>query len=108
METLGEKVHRLRRRVGMTQEVLAEKCGVSRRTVNAWECDRVHPTSRHLQALARTLEVDEAYFERDGYETAVEALAAQLARRLAARGSNGVLHAATVAGMAGGSRRGWR
>ena len=35
--TFGEKLHRLRREKGMSQEALAAELGVSRQAVSRWE-----------------------------------------------------------------------
>ena len=41
--TFGEKLHRLRREKGMSQEALAGKLGVSRQAVSRWELGEVVP-----------------------------------------------------------------
>lgn len=40
--TLGEKLQKLRRARGMTQEQLAEKVGVSRQSLSGWENEVSH------------------------------------------------------------------
>lgn len=52
--TLGERLARLRREGGYTQEQLAERLGVSRQSVSKWESDLSYPETEkllHLGAL---------------------------------------------------------
>ena len=46
--TFGEKLHRLRREKGMSQEALAGKLGVSRQAVSRWELGEVVPWGQSL------------------------------------------------------------
>ena len=46
---------RLRGRTGLTQGQLAQRLGVSRRSVQDWEAGVNHPTAQRLQALITTL-----------------------------------------------------
>ena len=39
-----KEVRQIRMNAGMTQTVFAEYMGVSKKTVEAWECGRTHPT----------------------------------------------------------------
>lgn len=43
-EYSGEEIRELRRKAGMTQSVFASYMGVSKKTVEAWEGGRTHPT----------------------------------------------------------------
>jgi len=56
-ETLGERLHRLRKLRGMTQGELAEKLGVSKPTVWAWEQDRARPIEDRIEPIAQALGV---------------------------------------------------
>lgn len=56
-ESLGERLHRLRKLRGMTQGELAAKLGVSKPTVWAWEQDRARPIEDRLQPIAEALGV---------------------------------------------------
>lgn len=51
--TLGEKIKRYRKSLGMTQTELGERLGVKTNAVSKWECGRVEdiPTSK-IKALA--------------------------------------------------------
>ena len=39
-----KEIKRIRNEAGMTQTVFADYMGVSKKTVEAWECGRSHPT----------------------------------------------------------------
>ena len=58
----GEKIKAKRKAVGLSQEDLAEKLGVTRQAVSKWEIDRAQPTMTNLRELARVFSVDMAYF----------------------------------------------
>jgi transcriptional regulator with XRE-family HTH domain len=54
----GDLLRRSRRALGMTQEELAERAGVSPRVISALESDPSHrPRKDTLQLLARALEL---------------------------------------------------
>ena len=59
-ESLGERLHRLRKLRGLTQGELAQKLGVSKPTVWAWEQDRARPIEDRLEAIAQALGVTPA------------------------------------------------
>ncbi len=58
----GEKIKSKRKAMGLSQEVLAEKLGVTRQAVSKWEMDRAQPTTSNLRELAQVFSVDMAYF----------------------------------------------
>ena len=41
--TIGKQIAELRKQYGLTQENVAEKCGVSRQAVTKWESNEVRP-----------------------------------------------------------------
>ena len=54
-EYTPEEIRSIRKNAGMTQGVFASYMGVSKKTVEAWECGRTHPTGpacRMLNILA--------------------------------------------------------
>ena len=51
------KIRELRKALGISQEELAKKCGVSRQTVNAIENNKYYPTLALAFRLARELRV---------------------------------------------------
>lgn len=59
-ESLGERLHRLRKLRGFTQGELAARLGVSKPTVWAWEQGRARPIEERLEAIAQALGVEEA------------------------------------------------
>lgn len=58
----GEKIKAKRKAMGLSQEDLAEKLGVTRQAVSKWEMDRTQPTTSNLRELAQVFSVDMAYF----------------------------------------------
>ena len=46
-----EQIKQIRNNAGMTQTVFANYMGVSKKTVEAWECGRTHPTGPALRLL---------------------------------------------------------
>lgn len=59
-ESLGERLHRLRKLRGLTQGELANRLGVSKPTVWAWEQGRARPIEERVEAIAQALGVDVA------------------------------------------------
>lgn len=54
-EYTNKEIREIRMKAGMTQSVFAAYMGVSKKTVEAWECGRTHPTGpvfRLLDVLA--------------------------------------------------------
>ncbi len=56
-ETIGSRISRLRKEKGMSQEVLAEKIGVSSQAVSKWENDQSCPDISLLPQLAKLLDI---------------------------------------------------
>lgn len=57
---VGERVKDLRAQRGLSQEALAARVGVSRKTVSNWETGETTVSTAHLGAIAVALGVDEA------------------------------------------------
>lgn len=57
-ESLGERLHRLRKLRGLTQGELANRLGVSKPTVWAWEQGRARPIEDRIEAIAHALGVE--------------------------------------------------
>lgn len=51
--TLGERILHYRRCAGLSQEMLAERLGVSRQAVSKWEGDAAQPELDKIVALAK-------------------------------------------------------
>jgi transcriptional regulator with XRE-family HTH domain len=58
---IGERMKELRKKLDLTLEALAAKCGVSTNTVWRWEQDKQVPTISLLQKLAETLQTTENF-----------------------------------------------
>lgn len=54
---LSEKILELRKKKGLTQEELAEICGVSRQSISKWEADMALPETEKLLILSRIFQV---------------------------------------------------
>lgn len=59
-ETIGERLRRLRKKSGLTQEDLADIVGVNHNAVSRWENDIDIPKTLKIKALAKALGVSEA------------------------------------------------
>lgn len=46
-----DEIREIRNEAGMTQTVFAKYMGVSKKTVEAWECGRTHPTGPAFRLL---------------------------------------------------------
>lgn len=56
-KSLGETIKAHRTRCNMTQELVAERLGVSRQAVSKWESGSSDPSTTNLLALAKLFEV---------------------------------------------------
>ena len=65
MKTTGEKIREGRANLGITQTELAEKIGVTLRTISKYEKQGVMPRGANLQKLAEVLDVSIAYLSND-------------------------------------------
>ena len=65
--TTGQKIQSCRKKVGLTQEELAEKLGVSRQAVSKWESDLAFPETENVLQLCKLFSVsaDELLFGRE-------------------------------------------
>ncbi len=69
--TLGQRIKAQRKRIGMTQEELAEKMCVPKSTISTYETDRVDIKSSVIIELARILETTPNFLLGFGVEDAV-------------------------------------
>ena len=65
---LADKIIQLRKQRDWSQEELAQKIGVSRQTVSAWETSQSSPEISHIIALSNLLGVSTDYLLRDDME----------------------------------------
>ena len=72
MDTLGEKLHLLRKQSGYSQEELAYKVDVTRQTVSLWESNSLIPKADKLKALCKIFNVSSDYLLFDSTEPATE------------------------------------
>ena len=88
--TFGEKLTRLRKREGLSQEALAEKLGVSRQAVSRWEQNTALPDAAKLLPCAKLFSVNVEWLLDDARgwedqarvpETAVQGAAAPATHR---------------------------
>ncbi len=59
-DNFGNRLRRLRKKTGLTQEQLAEAVNVSLKTVQRWEFNERQPRIEEIKALAKALGVSEA------------------------------------------------
>lgn len=60
--TIGEKIRQVRKGLGMTQEQLAEKCGVATITIRQYESGRREPREGQIRRIAKALSIPEDSF----------------------------------------------
>ena len=63
--TFGEKLQKLRKARGWTQEELAQQMGVSRQSLSKWESDAALPDTAHVVALSDLFGVSTDYLLRE-------------------------------------------
>lgn len=79
--TFGEKLYRLRKERGMSQEALAQELGVSRQTISRWELGEVVPDTGNVLAASRLFGVSTDYLLRDECEQEADTPAVRRAER---------------------------
>lgn len=67
--TFGEKLLRLRKEGGLSQEELAERLSVSRQAVSRWENEGILPDCGNLLEISRLFGVSTDYLLNDGYQS---------------------------------------
>lgn len=65
MADIGERIYKLRKSKGISQEKLAELLDVSRQTIYKWEADIVQPSPEHIKQLCTAFSVSVDYFYDD-------------------------------------------
>ena len=56
-ESFGQRLRRLRKKAGLTQEELAEIAQFDRKTIQRWELDKRQPSIEYVKKLAEVLHV---------------------------------------------------
>ena len=64
--TMGNKIKKLREKAGMSQTELADKLGLSKSVISAYEKGIRNPSFKVLPLLAETFNVTELYFFEKG------------------------------------------
>lgn len=63
---LGEKIFKLRKEKGLSQEALAEKVGTTRQAISKWENNQGFPETEKLLLLSNIFEVSVDFLLKDG------------------------------------------
>lgn len=63
--TLGEKIQKLRKQKGLSQETLAEKVSVTRQTISKWELNQSLPDLNFIAQLSEIFNVSADYLIKD-------------------------------------------
>lgn len=63
-QNFGIRVRQARKLAGLSQQTLADAIGVEKMTISKYETGKIYPTSAHLIALSKTLDVPVDYFFR--------------------------------------------
>ena len=74
--TLGEKIQKLRREKGLSQEALAEKLAVTRQTISKWELGQSLPDLNFIAALCSIFEVSSDYLIKNENKVGIQRKAA--------------------------------
>ena len=78
--TFGEKLLKLRKEGGLSQEGLAEKLSVSRQAVSRWENEGILPDCANLLEISRLFGVSTDYLLHDDYQSDGDLPAVRTAR----------------------------
>ena len=70
--TFGEKLFKLRKENGLSQEALAEKLNTSRQAISKWENDQGFPETEKLLLIGNVFEVSIDYLLKDTYQQSNE------------------------------------
>lgn len=68
---LGEKIFKLRKEKGLSQEALAEQIGTTRQAVSKWENNQGFPETEKLLQLSNIFEVSTDFLLKDAKQKRV-------------------------------------
>lgn len=71
MNSVKDKIYKLRKRQGLSQEELGFEIDVSRQTISKWELGTSEPDLKNLKALSKFFKVDLNYFLSEDTEIEV-------------------------------------
>ena len=63
--TFGEKIQKLRKEAGLSQEELSYRLGVSRQAVSKWERDNGYPETEKIVRISKLFQVSLDYLLND-------------------------------------------
>ena len=89
--TLGEKIQKLRKQQGLSQEALAEKVTVTRQTISKWELGQSLPDLDFIAQLSEIFNVSSDYLIKDEMVEPDEPLYKKRSYRLSERGKRIIL-----------------
>lgn len=61
MENIGNRIKKLRKKVGLTQETLAVKIGIQRASVASYEVGKTNPSHKNLEKISKIFNVSMEY-----------------------------------------------
>lgn len=76
MVTLGDKIRKLRKEKGLSQEELGFSIGVARQTISKWEANLMCPNIENIKALSAFFGIDSGYFMEDSQDVLQQEVAA--------------------------------
>jgi len=97
--TLGEKIKKLRKQKGFSQEVLAEKVTVTRQTISKWELGQSLPDLDFIAQLSDIFNVSSDYLIRDEMIEPDELPYKKRSYRLSEKGKHIVLGIVSIAAL---------
>ena len=78
---LAEKIQKLRKQKGLSQEQLADKLGISRQSISKWEADQASPEIDKIVKLSEIFEVSTDYLLKDKSEQKSELIVESYQRK---------------------------
>ena len=100
--TLGEKIQKLRKQRGLSQEALAEKVTVTRQTISKWELGQSTPDLDFIAQLSDIFNVSSDYLIKDEMTEPDELLYKKRNYRLSERGKRIILVIVSAAALIAG------
>lgn len=70
--TTGEKIQKLRKTSGMSQEQLAQKIAVSRQAISRWELDESRPDTENIMQVGKIFNVSTDFLLNDNIECEID------------------------------------
>lgn len=100
--TLGEKIQKLRKQRGLSQEALAEKVTVTRQTISKWELGQSTPDLDFIAQLSDIFNVSSDYLIKDEMIEPDELLYKKRSYHLSERGKRIILVVVSAAALIAG------